>query len=92
MKELKKLINEMSFEYEKEEEAIKGIEAIFRLVASRDFDGMKKLSKTKLGSAFLDIAEEYGANVEGTMADWHWYKNEDGEIIRYSKPFSKEEK
>ena len=84
MKELKKLINEMSFEYEKEEEAIKGIEAIF--------DGMKKLSKTKLGSAFLDIAEEYGANVEGTMADWHWYKNEDGEIIRFSKPFSKEEK
>ena len=92
MKELKKLINEMSFEYEKEEEAIKGIEAIFRLVASRDFDGMKKLSKTKLGSAFLDIAEEYGANVEGTMADWHWYTDEDGEIVRYSKPFLKEEK
>jgi len=90
--DLIKLINEMSFEYEKEEKALKAIEAVFSLVASRDFNKMKKLSKTKLGSAFLDIAEEYGANVEGTMADWHWYKNEDGEIIRYSKPFSKEEK
>ena len=90
--DLIKLINEMSFEYEKEEKALKSIEAVFSLVASRDFNKMKKLSKTKLGSAFLDIAEEYGANVEGTMADWHWYKNEDGEIIRYSKPFSKEEK
>jgi hypothetical protein len=47
MKELKKLINEMAFEYEREEKAIKGIEAIFRLVASRDFSGMKKLSKQK---------------------------------------------
>ena len=92
MKELKKLINEIGFEYEREEKAIKGIEAIFSLVASRDFSGMKKLSQTKMGSAFLDIAEEYGANTECTMADWHWYKNKDGEIVRYSKPFSKEEK
>jgi hypothetical protein len=92
MKKLKQLINEMGFEYEREEKAIKGIEAIFRLVASRDFSGMKKLSQTKMGSAFLDIAEEYGANTECTMADWHWYKNKDGEIVRYSKPFSKEEK
>ena len=92
MKKLKQLINEMGFEYEREEKAIKGIEAIFRLVASRDFSGMKKLSQTKMGSAFLDIAEEYGANTECTMADWHWYKNKDGEIVRYSKPFLKEEK
>ena len=92
MKKLKQLINEMGFEYEREEKAIKGIEAIFSLVASRDFSGMKKLSQTKMGSAFLDIAEEYGANTECTMADWHWYKNKDGEIVRYSKPFLKEEK
>ena len=86
MKKLKQLINEMGFEYEREEKAIKGIEAIFNLVASRDFSGMKKLSQTKMGSAFLDIAEEYGANTECTMADWHWCE-EDGKIIRFSKPF-----
>ena len=68
------LINDMSFEYEKEEKALKAIEAIFSLVASRDFNKMKKLSKTKLGSAFLDIAEEYGENVNGAMADWHFNK------------------
>ena len=90
MKKLRQLINEMGFEYEREEKAIKGIEAIFSLVASRDFSGMRKLSQTKMGSAFLDIAEEYGANTECTMADWHWYENEDGKIVRYSKPFSKE--
>jgi hypothetical protein len=90
MKKLRQLINEMGFEYEREEKAIKGIEAIFSLVASRDFSGMRKLSQTKMGSAFLDIAEEYGANTECTMADWHWYENKDGKIIRYSKPFSKE--
>jgi hypothetical protein len=86
MKDLRKLINRMGFEYEREEKAIKAIEAIFNLVASRDFNGMHKLTETKLGSAFLDIAEEYGANTEETMADWHWTEI-DGSIIRYSRPF-----
>ena len=75
--ELIKLINDMSFEYEKEEKALKAIEAIFSLVASRDMRRLKRLSRTKLGSAFLDIAEEYGENVNGAMADWHFDK--DGE-------------
>jgi len=88
MKKLRQLINEMGFEYEREEKAIKGIEAIFNLVASRDFSGMKKLAQTKMGSAFLDIAEEYGANTECTMADWHWYENENKKIVRYSREFS----
>jgi hypothetical protein len=86
MKDLRKLINSMGFEYEREEKAIKAIEAVFSLVASRDFDGMRKLTETKLGSAFLDIAEEYGSNVEGTMADWHWV-DVGGRIVRYSRPF-----
>ena len=86
MKDLRKLINRMGFEYEREEKAIKAIEAVFSLVASRDFDGMRKLTETKLGSAFLDIAEEYGSNVEGTMADWHWMEV-GGRIVRYSRPF-----
>ena len=90
--DLIKLINNMSFEYEKEEKALKAIEAIFSLVASRDFRNLKRLSRTKIGSAFLDIAEEYGDNVNGAMADWHLYKDEDGKIVRFSKPFSKEEK
>ena len=87
MKELRKLINHIGFEYEREDKAVKAIEIIFNLVASRDFDGMKKLTQTKLGSAFLDIAEEYGANTGCTMAEWHWYENSEGKIIRYSKEF-----
>jgi hypothetical protein len=54
MKDLRKLINRMGFEYEREEKAIKAIEAIFNLVASRDFNGMHKLTETKLGSASTD--------------------------------------
>ena len=73
--DLIKLINEMSFEYEKEEKALKSIEAIFSLVASRDTRGLKRLARTKIGSAFLDIAEEYGENVDGSMADWHFDKD-----------------
>ena len=77
------LINDMSFEYEKEEKALKAIEAIFSLVASRDIRNLKRLSRTKIGSAFLDIAEEYGENVNGAMADWRFDK--DGE--RFSRRF-----
>jgi hypothetical protein len=47
------LINDMSFEYEKEEKALK------------------------------DIAEEYGENVNGAMADWRF--NKDGE--RFARRF-----
>lgn len=92
MKKLKNLINEMGFAYEREEKVIDAIELIFNVVASRDFHGMRKLTETKLGSAFLDIAEEYGANIEGMMADWHWDRDENGKIFRYSRPFTKEVK
>ena len=78
-----KLINEMTFEYEKEEKALKAIEAIFSLVASRDRRGLRRLARTKMGSAFLDIAEEYGENVNGTMAVWHF----DKEGKRYARRF-----
>jgi hypothetical protein len=37
----------------------------------------------KIGSAFLDIAEEYGENVNGAMADWRF--NKDGE--RFARRF-----
>ena len=77
------LINDMSFEYEKEEKALKAIEAIFSLVASRDMRNLKRLSRTKIGSAFLDIAEEYGESVNGAMADWRF--NKDGE--RFARRF-----
>ena len=90
MKKLKNLINEMGFAYEREEKVIQAIELIFSVVASRDFHGMRKLTETKLGSAFLDIAEEYGANTECTMAEWHWDEDKNGKIVRYSKPFTKE--
>ena len=92
MKKLKELVNQIGFEYEREDKAIKAIEIIFNLVASRDFDGMKKLTQTKLGSAFLDIAEEYGANTNGTMAKWHWYEDSNNKIVRYSKEFKADNK
>ena len=87
MKRLRKQINEAGFHNNREDKAVKAIEEIFSLVATRDFDGMHLLTKTKLGSAMLDLAEVYGEFTEGSMADWHWSTNSDGEIIRYSREF-----
>ena len=87
MKRLREQINEAGFHNNREDKAVKAIEEIFSLVASRDFDGMHLLTKTKLGSAMLDLAEVYGEFTEGSMADWHWSTNRDGEIIRYSRKF-----
>lgn len=87
MKRLREQIKAAGFTYEREDKAVKAIEEIFSLVATRDFDGMRILSKTKLGSAMLDLAECYGEFTEGSMADWHWSTNRDGEIIRYSRKF-----
>ena len=87
MKRLREKIKAAGFTYEREDKAVKAIEEIFSLVASRDFDGMHLLTKPKLGSAMLDLAEVYGEFTECTMADWHWSTNSDGEIIRYSREF-----
>ena len=87
MKKLREEVKNAGFTYEREDKAVKAIEEIFSLVATRDFDGMRILAKTKLGSAMLDLAEVYGEFTEGSMADWHWSTNRDGEIIRYSRKF-----
>ena len=87
MKRLREEVKNAGFTYEREDKAVKAIEEIFSLVATRDFDGMRILAKTKLGSAMLDLAECYGEFTEGSMADWHWSTNRDGEIIRYSRKF-----
>ena len=87
MKKLREEVKNAGFTYEREDKAVKAIEEIFSLVATRDFDGMRILAKTKLGSAMLDLAECYGEFTEGSMADWHWSTNRDGEIIRYSRKF-----
>ena len=87
MKKLREQINEAGFYNNREDKAVKAIEEIFSLVGSRDFAGLRKLTKTKLGSAMLDLAECYGEFTEGSMADWHWATNRDGEIIRYSRKF-----
>ena len=87
MKRLREQINEAGFYNNREDKAVKAIEDIFSLVATRDFHGMDLLTKTKLGSAMLDLAECYGEFTECTMADWHWSTNRDGEIIRYSRKF-----
>mgnify|MGYP003142850523 CR=1 FL=1 len=88
MKRLREQINEAGFHNNREDKAVKAIEEIFSLVATRDFDGMRILSKTKLGSAMLDLAEVYGEFTEGSMANWHWATNPStGEIFRYSRKF-----
>ena len=87
MKRLKEEVYKAGFAHERQDRAVKAIEEIFKLVATRDYHGMHLLTKTKLGSAMLDLAEVYGEFTEGTMADWHWSTNRDGEIIRYSRDF-----
>jgi len=88
MKRLREEVKNAGFTYEREDKAVKAIEEIFSLVATRDFNGMRILAKTKLGSAMLDLAEVYGEFTEGSMADWHWATNPStGEIFRYSRKF-----
>ena len=88
MKRLKEEVYKVGFAHERQDRAVKAIEEIFSLVATRDFDGMHLLTKTKLGSAMLDLAEVYGEFTECTMADWHWATNPStGEIFRYSRKF-----
>ena len=88
MQRLREEVKNAGFTYEREDKAVKAIEEIFSLVASKDFDGMRILTKTKLGSAMLDLAEVYGEFTECTMADWHWATNPStGEIFRYSRKF-----
>ena len=87
MIELKKEINKNGFEYEREKKALEAIETIFSLVASRDSIHLRRLTKTKLGSAMLDIAECYGEFTEATRADWHFSANRDGKTIYYSRKF-----
>ncbi len=88
MKRLREEVKNAGFTYEREDKAVKAIEEIFSLVGSRDFAGLRKLTRTKLGSAMLDLAEVYGEFTEGSMADWHWATNPStGEIFRYSRKF-----
>ncbi len=57
---VRKKINEITFEYDREGRALKAIEEIYSLCCSRDGWSVEKMEKTKLGNAFLDIAEFYG--------------------------------
>ena len=88
MQRLKEEVYKVGFAHERQDRAVKAIEEIFSLVATRDFNGMRILAKTKLGSAMLDLAEVYGEFTEGSMADWHWATNPStGKIFRYSRKF-----
>jgi hypothetical protein len=53
-------INGITFQYDREDRSLKAIEAIYMLVCSRDSWSLSKMEKTKLGKAFIDIAEWYG--------------------------------
>ena len=92
MERLKEEINKNGFEYDREKKALEAIDTIFSLVGSRDFTGLRRLTKTKLGSAMLDIAECYGEFTEGSMADWHWATHPStGDIFRYSRKYNPNE-
>ena len=87
MKRLREEINKNGFEYDREKKALEAIETIFSLVASRDSIHLRRLTKTKLGSAMLDIAECYGEFTNGSRADWHFSTNRDGKRITYARKF-----
>ena len=53
-------ISGITFEYDREERSLKAIETIYMLVCSRDCRSLQIMEKTKLGKAFIDIAEWYG--------------------------------
>ncbi len=60
MQLVREKIQEITFEYDREDRALKAIEKIYMLVCSRDGWSISKMEKTKLGRAFIDIAEFYG--------------------------------
>lgn len=60
MQLVREKIQEITFEYDREDRALKAIEKIYTLVCSRDSWSISKMEKTKLGRAFIDIAEFYG--------------------------------
>ena len=60
MQKVRSEINKLTFEYDREDRALKAIEKIYILVCSRDSWSISKMEKTKLGRAFIDIAEFYG--------------------------------
>ena len=60
MQKVRSEINKLTFEYDREDRALKAIEKIYTLVCSRDSWSISKMEKTKLGRAFIDIAEFYG--------------------------------
>jgi hypothetical protein len=60
MQLVREKIQEITFEHDREDRALKAIEIIYTLCCSRDGWSVNKMEKTKLGNAFLDIAEFYG--------------------------------
>ena len=65
-------INKLTFEYDREDRALKAIELIYSLCCSRDYDGLDAMQQTKLGKAFLDIAEVYGENAPACRKDFRF--------------------
>ena len=62
MKLVREKINQLTFEYDREDRALKAIEKIYTLVCSRDCRSIEIMEKSKLGEAFILIAEFYGEN------------------------------
>jgi hypothetical protein len=62
MQLVREQINKITLEHDKEDRALRAIEVIFMLVCSRDYGCLEKMDQTKLGKAFIDIAEFYGEN------------------------------
>jgi hypothetical protein len=62
MQLVREQIKKITLEHDKEDRALRAIEVIFMLVCSRDYGCLEKMDQTKLGKAFIDIAEFYGEN------------------------------
>lgn len=70
MMKVRKAINDITLEYDREDRALKAIEEIYRLVCSRDYRSISIMNATKLGKAFIDIAEEYGEKAPCCRSDF----------------------
>ena len=70
MKKVREVIKQTTLEHGREDRALKAIELIYSLVCSRDSRTIDIMGSTKLGKAFIDIAEVYGENAPACRKDF----------------------
>ena len=64
-------LSSLSFKHDRAEDLHSAMKTIHRLVGSRDFGNLKTLDQDLLGSALIDIAEQFGKLEErGTRSNF----------------------